>query len=101
MFSGGDFVIRRDEVMELFISECPSFEKRWKVHLHDIWDRNSETILYTDLSEFARHLTELVINNELNELKNLFKITERLLGEGDSFVQEAIVVRLIEDSRWS
>ena len=90
-------MIRRDEVMELFISECPSFEKRWKMHLQDIWDRNSETILYTDLSEFARHLTELVINNELNELKNVFRITERLLGEGDSFVQGAIVVGLIED----
>jgi len=97
MFSGGEFVIGRDEVMELFISACPSFEERWKVHLQDIWDRNSESILYTDLSEFARHLTELVINNELNEFENVFRLTERLLGEGDSFVQEAIVVGLIED----
>lgn len=90
-------MIGRDEVMELFISACPSFEERWKVHLQDIWDRNSESILYTDLSEFARHLTELVINNELNEFENVFRLTERLLGEGDSFVQEAIVVGLIED----
>lgn len=90
-------MISRDEVMALLISECPSFEERWTAHLQDIWDRDSESILYTDLSEFAMYLTDLVINSNFSEFKNVFRLTERLLGEGDSFVQEAIVVGLIED----
>lgn len=90
-------IINRNDVMELYIKVCPSFQEKWQEHLQDIWDRYSETILYTDLSEFARHMTELAIKNEIGELKSIFALTERLLVEGDPFVQEAIVVGLIED----
>jgi len=94
---GGDLVIRRDDIMALFVNACPSFQEKWEGHLQDIWDRNSESILYTDLAEFARHLTELVIHNKLSELANVFGLVEKLLFEGDPFVQEAVVVGLIED----
>lgn len=65
--------------------------------MKDIWDRNSESILYTDFSELARHLTELVVNNELDEFMGVFNLVEKMIVEGDQFVQEAIVVGLIED----
>lgn len=93
----GKLMVQRENVMELFINLCPSFEGKWKEHLEDIWDRDSETILYTDLSVFARHLTELTINNNFREFNDIFDEIERLIQEGDSFVSEAIVVGLLED----
>lgn len=90
-------MICKNEVMDFSVQACPSFKEKWEEYLTDIWDRNSESILYTDLAEFARHLTELVTNSKLDEMKNIFALTEKLIIEGDHFVQEAIVVGLIED----
>ena len=90
-------MIYKDEVMQLFVNVCPSFLKKWENHLHDIWDRNSESILYTDFAEFDRHLTDLVIEKEYGEFEAIFELVEQLLSEGDSFVQEAVIVGLLED----
>ncbi|HEX9061059.1 MAG TPA: hypothetical protein VF941_12840 [Clostridia bacterium] len=90
-------MILRDNVMTLLVDACPSFKNKWEEHLQDIWDRTSETILYTDFSELARHLSSLVENNHFEEFPAIFEIVEQLVIEGDSFVQEAVVVGLIED----
>ena len=90
-------MIQREKVMEHLLEVSPSFRGRWNDHLHNIWDRESETILYTDLAEFARYLTELVKNNDFSEFINIFDKIEYLIKEGDSFVTEAIVVGLLED----
>lgn len=90
-------MIQRNEVMNILIDSCPSFEKKRKEQLKDIWDRESDSILYTDFSEFARHLTELVKNQDYAEFTDVFGKIEYLLQEGDSFINEAIVVGLLED----
>jgi len=90
-------MIQRAEVMEILIESCPSFQMRWEEHLQDIWDRESKTILYTDFSEFARYLSELVILRDFREFTDVFDTVELLLHEGDPFVREAVVVGLLED----
>lgn len=90
-------MIQRNHVIERLIKACPSFNPKWEEHLQDIWDRTSETILYTDLTEFARHLIELVKKNELDAYDDIFCEIEHLLREGEPFVQEAITIGLLED----
>jgi hypothetical protein len=90
-------MIQKDKVMKLLVEVCPSFEKKWKDHVEDIWDRESETILYTDFSEFARHLYELAVNKDFKEFLSVFDIIELLLQEGDSFVKEAVAIGFLED----
>lgn len=93
----GKVMIPRENVMELLINVCPSFKGKWEEYLEDDWDRDRETILYSDLSVFARYLTELTMTRKFEELYNLFDEIERLIKEGDFFVSEAIVVGLLED----
>ncbi|BCZ47995.1 hypothetical protein psyc5s11_40620 [Clostridium gelidum] len=93
----GKLMVQRENVMELLINLCPSFEGKWKEHLEDNFDRDCETILYRDLYVFARHLTELTINNSFGDFNDIFDEIERLIQEGDSFVSDAIVVGLLED----
>ncbi len=90
-------MILRDNVMALLIDVCPSFANMWEEHLQDIWDRKSETILYTDFSEFARHLFSLIKDNHFDEFPKIFEMVEHLIKQGDSFVQQAVVVGLLED----
>lgn len=90
-------MIQKECVMELLIGVCPSFKGKWEKHLINIWDRESETILYTDLSELARHLATLVRLNQVNEFPAVFDKIECLLQHGDPFVQEAVVAGLLED----
>lgn len=90
-------MIQRAEVMEILIESCPSFQTRWEEHLQDIWDRESESILYTDFSVFASYLSELVIIRDFREFTDVLDRVELLLHEGDSFVKEAVVVGLLED----
>lgn len=91
-------MIQRHNVMGLLLEVCTSFKEKWKEHLQDSLDRREEyTILYTDFSEFARHLAELVKDNNFEEFQDIFDKVEYLLQDGDPFVQEAIVVGLLED----
>ncbi|WP_069997331.1 DUF7674 family protein [Cellulosilyticum sp. I15G10I2] len=90
-------MVQKECVMELLISICPSFKGKWEKQLKNIWDRESETILYTDLSEFARHLAKLVKLNQVDELPAVFDKIEYLLQHGDPFVQEAVIAGLFED----
>lgn len=90
-------MVNKEEVMPIFIKNCPSFNKVWTEHLNDIWDRTSETILYTDFSALARHAINLLKMNDLNELTNIFDTAEMLLFHGDKFVKEAVEVGLLED----
>lgn len=90
-------MIQRECAMKLLIDVCPSFNEKWKEHLEDIWDRESDSILYTDFAEFARHLTSLVASESLQEFEAVFNEIEYLLQQGDSFVQEAVMVGLLED----
>lgn len=48
-------MVQRNEVMEPLINVYPSFKSKWEEHLRDIWDRDSESILYTDFAKFTRH----------------------------------------------
>lgn len=42
-------MIKREDVMNILIDTCPSFKEKWEEYLGDIWDRDSETILFTDV----------------------------------------------------
>lgn len=91
-------MITKNEVMDIFLHACPLFKKYWfSQHINDIWDRSSETILYTDFSFLARHVMNSFLNNTVEDLPTIFNIVENLLIDGDEFVKEATVVGLLED----
>ena len=90
-------MVNRNQIMDQLINLCPSFRETWKEHLRDIWDRESETILYTDLSAFSEHLVNLAEDDNITEFLDVFTYIERLLFNGDEFVKEAIVIGLFED----
>lgn len=83
--------------MPIFIKICPSFSRLWTEHINDIWDRTSETILYTDFSALARHIINSFKMNDTSEFTKVFDTVEMLLFHGDEFVKEAVVVGLLED----
>lgn len=90
-------MITREEVMNLFIEACPSFKENWEAYISSEEDRNSSTVLYSDLTCFANYLVCQKDNEMMIETKIVFDIIEQILQQGDTFVKEAITVGLLED----
>ena len=90
-------MITREEVMNLFIEACPSFKENWEAYISSEEDRNSSTVLYSDLTCLANYLVGQIDNEMMLETKTVFDMIEQLLHQGDTFVKEAITVGLLED----
>jgi hypothetical protein len=86
--------IHKVQVMPLLLEACPSFGDAWAAH-RTAW--GDEPLLYIDLAAFARHLVGLMRQDQVSELPAVFTVIERLHTEGDSYVQEAATVGLLED----
>src|SRR5262249_10831500 len=87
-------MIVRDEVMDLLVAACPSFEEPWREYLGDpSYERG---LLYIDLGTFARHLVKLRKAGRTSEFERVFREIERLHTEGDLFVREAATIGLLE-----
>ncbi|MFB7142777.1 hypothetical protein ACFCYN_24585 [Gottfriedia sp. NPDC056225] len=89
--------IKKYEVMNLLIGACPSYKIRWEEYLKDNYEENEEPLLYSDLSDFARHLAELHENGQNEEFFDIFEVVEKLHLDGDEFVKEATTIGLLED----
>ncbi|MCP3974170.1 MAG: hypothetical protein GY720_06730 [bacterium] len=92
-------VIDRKEVMPMLLAACPSFLDQWAelrddpCHLNDDGSR----LLYLDAGYFARHLVETYKAGHLDELAATFTVIERLLIEGDDYVEELAAIGFLED----
>lgn len=89
--------ISRDEMMPALIQACPSFGASYKDFLEDWKDEACPLPHYIALSDFARHLIEMLERNDMQSFPQIFQEVDRLEKEGDSYVSEAIVVGLLED----
>jgi hypothetical protein len=89
-------MIDRTEMIPLLVEACPSFGPPWRKFRAE-WANESELPCYIAIGEFARHLSTVLASGNEDVLRNVFDVVERLILEGDPYVQEAAVVGVIED----
>ncbi len=89
--------ITPDRFMPMLVSACPSFAQKWEAYQASVpWGRD---LVYLDIAEFARHISDLVEAGTPDELLAVFAVVERLITEGEAYVREAAVVGVLEDLR--
>jgi hypothetical protein len=86
-------VIERDAVLPLVVQACPSFAA---VAEEASPDDGEERLPYLDAAAFVRHLGELWLTGDVDELPAAFAAIERLVVEGDPDVSELAVVGYLE-----
>jgi hypothetical protein len=90
-------VIDKDNMMGVLIEACPSFVPAWEAFLKE-WEEDANDLpLYLALAELARHLCGMLARDETTMFSRVFGAVERLLVDGDQYVQEAACVGLLED----
>jgi hypothetical protein len=97
VLSEGRNVIPKDEMMRVLLATCPSFTPEWEAFLEEWKDKADDLPLYLALSSFARHLIGMLDRNEVGDFPTIFQAVEKLHVEGDSYVQGAATVGLLED----
>ena len=89
-------MIDRFEMIPLLVEACPSFEPAWQEFCAE-WANESEPPCYIAIGEFARHLATVLADGNDEVLRQVFEVVERLILEGDPYVQGAAIVGLIQD----
>jgi len=85
--------IEQHQVMPMLLNACPSFRETWEASLK----RSDTALLYISLGEFARHLRELYIIDNVNEFPAVATVIENLHVNGTPYVKEAASVGLLEN----
>jgi hypothetical protein len=80
--------------MEMLVDACPSFKGKWDAYVNG--PDYDEDLLYISLGEFTHHIVELMRHRETKEFLEIFKVVEKLLIDGDSYVKEATTIGLLE-----
>ena len=89
--------------MAMLLDACPSFEPQWQDFLNeyqadDIYRAPANHIpYYIALADLACHLIGMLERGETACFPTIFAVVERLHLEGDSYVQTAATVGLLED----
>jgi hypothetical protein len=89
-------LIRKFQMGPMLVEACPSFELEWKQFLAE-WAHEPDIPVYLALSDFARHLSGLLIEGNDPALTRVFNVVERFIVEGEAYVSEAAIVGLLED----
>lgn len=76
----------------MLLNACPSFRDTWEASLK----RSDASRLYISLGEFARHLRELYLRDQVGEFAAVAVVIERFHVEGSAYVKEAASVGLLE-----
>jgi hypothetical protein len=90
-------VISRSEMLPLLVEACPEFESTWREFLAEWSEEPGPPPHYLALSDFARHLSAVLARGDEATLRRVFAAVERLIVEGDAYVNEAAIVGLLED----
>ena len=90
-----DTKINADQMIQLLLDVCPSFEAAWRDHLNEYCDE-PEPLYYFALGDFARHLIELLKSGKTEAFPPIFEIVEQLHVNGDAYVAEAATIGLLE-----
>jgi hypothetical protein len=90
--------IRRDEVEDLLLRACPSFEaSTHRAGYHEHFDDEEEPLDYLLMSGFVRHLAELNGAGRRNQFPAIFALVEDFIMRGDSYVGELATIGFLED----
>ena len=89
-------MITKFKMLPLLIEACPSFQARWEDFLAEYADGEVEPPLYEALGDYARHLIDLLEHDETSCFVEVFEVVERLCLHGDSYVQGAAIIGLLE-----
>jgi hypothetical protein len=87
-------MIRRDQMIGLLLDACPSYRIRWEAYCRE--PEFDADLLYPHLGDFADHVVDLLVGEEIDDLLALSETIERLHLEGDDFVKEAATIGLLE-----
>jgi hypothetical protein len=89
--------IKKQEVMNLLLTACPSYHQKWDEHKSFYgYDKGEEQLVYLDVGDFVHHLVELYKNHELDEFTAVFDVIEKLLLKGDHDVKELAIIGALE-----
>ena len=88
-------MILKEDCMKLAIKKFPEFQESWQRHLK-YWG-NDERGLCTDMSEFSQFTTDLIIQNKVKTLPEIFDFIESLIVEGDKDVKNAAATCFLEN----
>ncbi|MFA4137720.1 MULTISPECIES: hypothetical protein [unclassified Brevibacillus] len=89
-------MIQKHEVIELFLSACPSYKERWLHFVSETYDDSEEHLPYIDVSDFAQHVDELYQQQKLTEFPMIFEVLEMLHINGDDYVKELATIGFLE-----
>ena len=89
-------MIRKEEMMDVLLTECPSFQNAWREFQAEWQEDNIELPIYVALADFARHIIEKLKSDETKEFPAIFRAIERLHTEGDGYVREAAIIGILE-----
>ena len=91
-------MIEPDEMMDLLLAACPSFATQWEESLVDKGpdEATGNRLHYGDAADLVRHVVSLQIDGRTSELDAVFDTIERLLAEGDPYVQNLATIGYIE-----
>lgn len=88
-------MVTGQECMDLVLREVPEFEPRWKSHL-EYWG-GEEAGLCNDMGALSSYVEGLAVENRQESLRPIFNLAERLMGEGDEEVKDAVATCFLEN----
>jgi hypothetical protein len=88
-------MIRKDDCMNFILDKVPEFKTAWQVHL-DFWGED-EAGLSNDIAEFASFIISNIVKMDDEKKKNIFRLVEDCLNDGDESVKDAIATCFLEN----
>ncbi len=91
-------MIEARQVMPLLLEACPSFSTKWaEVEVENADDTEpTGGFGFVDAGNFIRHMVSLRIEGQTSEFPAIFEVIERLLVEGDPYLQNLAVIGYLE-----
>ena len=94
-------MITKDQMMEELLLVVPSFRPEWEEFL-EYWKETDDPPLYLPIGNLAHHLVNMLERKETETFPAVFEVVERLLIEGEHFVQETTIIGFLEKiQRWN
>lgn len=89
-------MIKQEHCMNLVLQKFPSFQKMWQEHL-DWWEGEAPGFS-NDMSVFSDYVLELLkVDNNSEEVREIFIFVEYLLNNGEQSVKNATKTCFLEN----
>ena len=89
-------MISKADMFDPILEISEDFRPTWNKFVEE-WKEDEERPLYLALADLARYISKLISESKTTELKDIFSVIERWHSEGDTYVNEAAIVGILED----